>query len=264
VSSPPSDRDRIHAFERGSLALVADEVAEIPEGWVARSAALPLVWNLNHVGVTGAVEHHEALELLERHLADLPYRHLVIEHEPSGDALEEQLRAEGWQVERNLGLVLRRDPDRDLDTSMVVEADEAQALELMRQWTGEEEELKNSPRAHRQVLETIRRIWRTRNAQRFGVLGRDGSLAAITMLFSDGVVAQVEDVFVVPEERGHGFGRALVTHAALAALDAGHKFVFILADDNGWPKNLYADIGFEPVERSWEFQRSYNPASRRA
>ncbi len=249
-----ADAERIHAFERGSLALVG-EVARIPEGWVARSPSLPLVWALNHVGVSVPVDYAEALELVERHQTELPYRQLVVEHEPSGDSLEERLRSEGWRVDRNLGLVLRREPDRGLDTSMVVEADEAEALELMREWTGEEEDLQRSPEAHRQVLETIRLTWQTRNARRFGILGRDGSLAGITMLFSDGVVAQVEDVFVVPGERGRGFGRTLVTHATVAALDAGHEFVFILADDDGWPKHLYADVGFAPVERSWEFHR---------
>ncbi|MBV8431534.1 MAG: GNAT family N-acetyltransferase [Solirubrobacterales bacterium] len=253
MSSP--DAARIHAFERQSLELVADEVTEIPEGWVARAPSLPLVWVLNHVGVTEPIEYPAAMELLERYQADLPYRQLVIEHEPSGEALEPRLRSEGWRFDRDVGLVLRREPDRELDTSAVVEADEAEALELMRMWTGEEEDLQRSPEAHDQVLETIRRTWRTRNARRFGVLGRDGSLAGITMLFSDGVVAQVEDVFVVPEERGRGFGRVMVTHAALAALDAGHEFVFILADDQGWPKHLYADVGFEAVERSWEFHR---------
>ena len=253
MSSP--DADRIHAFERGSLALVADEVTEIPEGWVARSPSRPLVWAVNHVGVSVPVEYSEALELLERHQADLPYRQLMIEHEPSGEHLEEHLRSEGWEIERTLGLVLRREPERELDTSRVVEADEDEALELMRLWTGDDKELQRSPETHRRVLETIRRTWRARNAQRFGILDQDGSLAGITMLFSDGVVAQVEDVFVVPKARGRGYGRVLVTHAALAALDGGHEFVFILADDDGWPKRLYADVGFEPVERSWEFHR---------
>ena len=248
------EAERIHAFERGTLELVADEVVEIPEGWVARTPSLPHVWMLNHVGVRVPVSYEAALGLVERHMADRPYRHLVIEDEPSGEALEPRLHAEGWKFDRDLGLALRREPDRELDTTAVVEANEAEALELMRQWTGGEEELQRSPEAHRQVLEAIRRTWCARNAQRFGILGRDGALAAITMLFSDGVVAQVEDVFVVPEERGRGFGRVLATHATLRALDAGHDFVFILADDNGWPKHLYADIGFEPVERSWQFQ----------
>jgi hypothetical protein len=28
-----------------------------------------------------------------------------------------------------------------------------------------------------------------------------------------------------------------------------------LADDNDWPKDLYASIGFEPVGRTWAFHR---------
>jgi GNAT superfamily N-acetyltransferase len=250
------DNARIHAFEHETTALVADEVIQIPEGWVARSAALPAVWALNHVGATGPVSRDEALELVERHQAELPYRQLVIEHEPSGEALEAQLAGEGWRVDRNVGMVLRGDPDRGLDTSAVIEAEEDEALSLMAQWWGEDEKLQRSPDAPSQINETIRLTWRARNAQRFGILGRDGALAAITILFSDGVVAQVEDVFVVPEERRRGFARALVTHAALTALDAGHEFVFILADDKGWPKHLYADVGFAPVGRSWEFHRS--------
>ncbi len=106
---------RIHAYEHGTLALVADEVVEIPEGYVARSAALPAVWALNRVVVNRPVEYAEALELVERHQAELPYRHLVVEHEPSGEVLERRLRSEGWQLERNVGMVLRRDPDRALD-----------------------------------------------------------------------------------------------------------------------------------------------------
>lgn len=253
MSSP--DAARIHAFTRGSTALVADQVIEIPEGWVVRSSELPLVWTLNCVVATVPVTYGEALELVERHQSEFPYRQLWVEDEPSGEALEERFRSEGWQVERDVGMVLRRDPDRELDTSAVIEADEDGALELMRQWTAHDEESGRFPESHGQVVESFRRTWRARNARRFGIQGRDGSLAGVTTLFSDGVTAQVEDVFVVPEERGRGFGRALVTHATRAAVDAGHEFVLILADDNGWPKHLYADIGFQPVERSWGFHR---------
>jgi hypothetical protein len=36
----------------------------------------------------------------------------------------------------------------------------------------------------------------------------------------------------------------VVTRAAGLARDAGHDLIFILADDNDWPKQLYARIGF--------------------
>jgi ribosomal protein S18 acetylase RimI-like enzyme len=152
-------------------------------------------------------------------------------------------------------MALARDPDRALDPSSVIEADETDALGLMRDWTGEQAELRESPEAHRQVLEACRLTWRGRNAQRLGVLGPGGALVGITMVFSDGVVAQVEDVYVAPGQRGRGLGRMLVTHAVRLAVDAGHELVFIVADDEGWPKGLYAKVGFETVGRTWVLHR---------
>jgi GNAT superfamily N-acetyltransferase len=245
--------DRALAFELESIALIADRTTAIPEGWVARTPSLPAVWDLNHVGLTEPVELADLEAVLEREQGALPFRHLVVQHEPTGQRLERELPARGWKFERNVLMVLRREPDRGLDTSAVVEADLGDALGLMRRWTGESEALRQDPEAHRQVLETSRRVWQRRGARRLGVVGRDGALAGITVLFSDGEVAQVEDVYVVPEERGRGFGRVLVTRATQMAVEGEHEPVFIVADDRGWPKQLYAKIGFEPVTRTWDF-----------
>lgn len=246
---------RIAAFERGSLALTADEMTSTPHGWVARTPSLPVVRSLNQVGVSGPIGLEDALELLELHLGDLPYRQLVLEDEPAGERFAAELGPSGWKVDRNVLMVLTGAPDRGLDTSAVVEADEDDALVLMAAWTAEDEELRSSPAAHRQVLEATRRTWRARNARRFGVRGDDGALAGITMLYSDGQVAQVEDVYLDPSVRGRGLGRALVTHAVVQALDAGHELVFIGGNDNDWPKDLYARVGFEAAYRVWVFYR---------
>jgi len=172
-----------------------------------------------------------------------------------GEWLAGELRAGGWRVERDVVMRLARDPDRSLDTSAVVEVPEPDALELMRDWIGEEEEMREDPVALDQALEACRRTWGARGARRYGVWARAGALAGITMLFSAGAVAQVEDVYVVPSERGHGLGRALVTHATVQAVDAGHELVFIVGDDEDWPKHLYGSVGFEPVGLSWVFER---------
>lgn len=215
-----------------------------------RTASLPLVWSLNYVEVAGALDGEEAAALADRHLSDLPYRHLYVTG-PTGERLAAELGGQGWRVERNVLMALASDPDHQVDTSAVVEAGETDALGLMGDWTGEMPEVRDSPEGHRQVLEACRLTWQARHAQRLGVLGPDGALAGMTMLFSDGVVAQVEDVYVVPGHRGRGLGRVLVTHAVRLAQEAGHELVFIMADDQGWPKQLYAKVGFEPVGRTW-------------
>jgi len=247
---------RTREFELGSIALVADQLAVIPEGWVARSAALRDVWSLNRVGLHGPIQLDDALELADRHLGDLPYRDLTVEHELSGRRLEQELQREGWRVERDVTMVMRRDPDRVADTGLVVEVGEDDVIGLMRRWTGEDEAVADCPESDRQVLEASRLTWRARRARHLAVLDGDGSAVAMTMLFSDGVVAQVEDVYTVAQARGRGYGRALLTQAIRLARQGGHELTFIVADDKDWPKQLYAQMGFEPVGRRWLFHRS--------
>lgn len=242
-------------FERQTIALVSGECRPIEEGWLIRTPSLPMVWSANEVRVNKPIQFSDALALAERHLADLPYRQLVVEHEASARRLEPEFREQGWKVERDVTMALVRPPDREPDTSDVRLVDEGAALALMRRWAAEDPELNLSEEDLSQVAEYTRRCWAARGARCLGVIGDDGGLGAMTMLYSDGAVAQVEDVYTVPEERRRGFARALVTRAVSLAQEGGHELTFILADDNDWPKQLYRRIGFEPVGYSWLFHR---------
>jgi GNAT superfamily N-acetyltransferase len=88
-----------------------------------------------------------------------------------------------------------------------------------------------------------------------GVRSGDGHLVAISKLRSDGVIAQVEDVYTAPEARGRGFARALITRAVELARGAGHDLAFIVADDADWPKLFYGRLGFRSVGHLWQFHR---------
>ena len=138
---------------------------------------------------------------------------------------------------------------------MVIEPSEEEVLELMRRWTGEDEALRRAREAHRQVVEASRLTWLARSARRLGVRDDSGALAAMAFVFSDGEQAQVEDVYTVAEARGRGFGRAVLTRAVELVRERGYGFTFIVADDNDWPKLLYAKLGFDAVGRTWIFHR---------
>jgi ribosomal protein S18 acetylase RimI-like enzyme len=56
--------------------------------------------------------------------------------------------------------------------------------------------------------------------------------------------AEIAQVYVHPDHRGRGLGTAL-TRAAIEA-GAGGRDLWIVADDEGRPKHLYARLGFEP------------------
>lgn len=255
LSGRRSSFARALSFQRETLQLIADEVIPVPEGWVIRTPSLPLVWALNQVRVAGEIEAGDAIALVDQHLGELPYRQLVVEHDASGAGLERELAELGWRVDCETTMQLVHDPDREADTSGVVDAPPADVLELMTRWMREGSAHQPSAQEEHDLARSWQLEWRARHARRLGIRGRSGRLAAIALLYSDGVVAQVEDVYTVPEERGRGFARALVSQAARLATDAGHELTFIVADDRGWPKELYGRLGFASVGRSWSFHR---------
>ena len=109
------------------------------------------------------------------------------------------------------------------------------------------------PYRHAEALEQLdqyqRRSAAASTERRFGVRDEEGRPVALTKLRSHGNSAWVEDVYTVPTHRGSGNARRLVTHAAALGLQQGHQLVFIIADDDDWPKGLYAEVGFRPVDR---------------
>jgi ribosomal protein S18 acetylase RimI-like enzyme len=242
-------------FQRRTLELVAEEARPIDGGWLLRDRSLPLVWLLNSVRLDGPIGYGQALALSEEFLGDLPYRHLAIEHEASARRVEPAFRADGWEVDREVTMALVGTPGSELGAVEVIEPSEEETLALARRWVSEDPTMNLSEEGLRQLGELNRRVWGARDVRLLGVRGEDGALVAITNLYSDSTTAQVEDVYTVPEARGHGLARALVTRAITLAHEEGHELIFIVADDNDWPKHLYRRLGFEAVGRAGLFHR---------
>ena len=73
----------------------------------------------------------------------------------------------------------------------------------------------------------------------------DDAPVAYAQLSSDGRSTEVDQVYVSPDHRGRGLGTALTSAAISAAGDVDD--LWIVADDEGRPKQLYARLGFRPV-----------------
>ena len=80
---------------------------------------------------------------------------------------------------------------------------------------------------------------------RFFAVQVDGRPVAAAQLNSDGRIAEVDDVATLPEFRRRGYASAVVLRAVEEALASGHDLVFLVAEDEDWPKELYARLGFE-------------------
>jgi GNAT superfamily N-acetyltransferase len=204
--------------------------------------------------MSGAAAAADVLALSEANQPHVPFRHVVAEGDAGSRPLEDPFRAAGWTVDKELVMALTEGPDREVDTRAVIDLSEEQMLALMRRWLIEERPGTSADRLD-QVEEYNRREGRLWRERRLGLLDSGGAPAAVTKLRSDGTTAWVEDVYTVPEARGRGYARVLVGHAAELARSSGHELTFIIADDNDWPKHLYARIGFRPIGLIRTFHR---------
>ena len=222
-------------------------------GFAVSTPDLPLVWTLNQVHLAGAIGYDAAVAVAEQHQGHLPFRHIVVEDAGDG-ALAAAFAAGGWVVDRVVVMALERPADRDVAADGVVELGEEEMLGLMRRWLAEDHP-GESGEGFDQVGEYNRREGRLWHETRFGVRSDDGEAVAVAKLRREGPVAWVEDVYTVPEARGRGYARMLVTEATRRARAAEPEVTFILADDNDWPKELYRKVGFEPVGYMGTFHR---------
>ncbi len=237
---------------RAGVAAVADAARAIDVGIVLSTPSLPAVWAVNQVRVTATLTFEELVALAEDQMAGFDYRQLAVEDQRNGPELEQAFRAAGWRVERDVIMIHSAAPERPSDTSVVEDVGEDEVLGVLRRWYEGDEP---TPAEIDQLVVFGQREARVLADRLLGVRSSDGRLVAISKLRSDGHTAQVEDVYTVPEARGRGYARALVSRAVELTRDGGHDLVFIVADDADWPKLLYGRLGFRSAGRLWQFHR---------
>jgi ribosomal protein S18 acetylase RimI-like enzyme len=149
-------------------------------------------------------------------------------------------------------MAFRREPEKDVDLTMVSEVDEA-ALRPGRTraicsypW--------GSPELAAELLDA-KVLLGNRAVTRFFGVEVGGEIVAWSDLYLAQGMAQVEDVATLEEHRGRGYASGVVLRAVREAEAAGADLIFLVADDEDWPKHLYERLGFEIVGRTYKFIR---------
>ena len=181
-----------------------------------------------------------------------PYPVILLPDEASGARLAPDLAERGWRVQRFVVMAHRRPSDRQLGDAAVreVTADDLAPLRessiLAQPW--------GSPEVARQLL-AAKAVTASRVETRFFAAFADGEVASCTDLYLDPPVAQIEDVATAEQHRNRGRASSVVLRALAHARAAGCNFIFLVADDDDWPKDWYGKLGFDPIGRYFKFVR---------
>ena len=254
----PTELERALAFEEALSARCAERIVPFRSGHAYFNDSFPRVWDLNFLQVDRGKpvdpgELAAEAELLHTD-AGHTYRHAVVPDDRIGPGLEPFFRRLGWKIDREVIMVYRGEGERSADRSAVEEV-AAEDLLALRAEISRAEAWATDEDVVQEVL-AAGKVWgQVANARYFAVRV-DGAAVSAAELYSDGRVAQVEDVVTLSDHRGRGYASAVVVRAIQEALAAGHDLVFLVAADDDWPKELYTHLGFETVGRTWSFLRT--------
>jgi len=251
------DLTRVHALlaraDRGGT-----RVEPFRFGTAIFNEELPRRWDSNYLHVDRLPPEASVDELVAeadriQGAAGLRHRKLSVRDEEAGARLLPELRARGWLGQPLLVMAHRRPPERNVDTSLVQEVGE-EALRPARARQLAEYEWARDGEVVRQVLDAKRFIARAVDARFFGIEA-DGEMVSWADLYLADGAAQVEDVGTLDAYRGRGYASALVLRGVEEARAAGADLVFLLADEDDWPKELYRRLGFDGIGRVYDFVR---------
>lgn len=244
AAHPPSDEAvrRARAWRTAALSAICDVVEPWEHGTIARATRYPSYYNFNLVRMEseGPVGAAELMALADETLEGLEHRRVDIECAGVAERLRGSFNAAGWQTCRVVWM--RHEADMAAGPEVSVEPVPYYEVHPLRViW-------------HREELPTVdvgeaffgyqREVALSLGARVLAVREED-SPVAFAQIETHGEGVEITDVYVHPDHRGRGLGTA-VTRAAIR--EAGRpRDLWITADDEDRPKNLYARLGFRPV-----------------
>lgn len=236
---------RAYAFlARGDMG--GSRTVASPYGRAVYSDEVPKRSDCNYLWIEHEAEPEELVAEAQR-----LQRRLIFVPDPAlGDRLAPWFAEHGWRIDRHLVMAQLREPERTVDLSLVRELDE-EALRPARRRL-----LEGQPWATPELVEQLfeaKALIGERVSARFLGVPVDGEVVSYTDLYTDGADAQIEDVGTLPEHRGRGYATAVILAAITKAREAGADFVFLVADAEDWPKELYRRLGFDELGHYTKF-----------
>jgi len=252
------DLRRALDFENGIRERCTTRLEPFEWGTALFNSNLSHVWDLNYLRADASLRSATADALIaeaDRLLGGAGHTHRQIDVDDEREALRlaPGFLAAGWGSFRTVYMVLRREPDRRSEP--VAEQVSWEELRPTVETQTRLESFATTEEVVQQLLDRRPLEAEATHLRHFGAR-IDGRIVSYCDLYSDGETAQVEDVATLEEYRNRGLARAVVRAAVDTALGEDHNFVFIVADEDDWPKALYARLGFDSVGTLRAFRKT--------
>ena len=244
---------RARAWHHAGHAAVCDVLEPWAHGTVVRATRYPSYFAFNVVRVEEdpAMSVEALATFADEALAGLAHRCVGFDLVAAAEPLRAGFEAKGWKALRLLWMRHEAAPPLGPDVS-VEEVPYDAVHDLRVAWHLEDFPDQDAAEYHAQAREVAQR----RHVQVLAVR-EGGAPVAFAQLERDGAAAEITQVYVHPEHRSGGRGTAMTRAAIEAAGDV--RDLWITADDDDRPKQLYARLGFRPAWTTMEFLRLPRP-----
>ncbi|MGI8774421.1 MAG: GNAT family N-acetyltransferase [Actinomycetota bacterium] len=212
----------------------------------------PHKWDLNFVRVERDATFDEIIAAADQALggAGLKHRKVHIYDHRLGDRLASNFKDAGWRVDHLVLMVLMSGVAKE----GTLEVKEVSLEEMLPVWITND--LTDNPkltRAEAEMVAASNRVTTAAIETHFYAADVGDEVAGWCELYLENGMAQIENVGTHQRYRKRGASTSVVTHAITTAKETGAELIFLVADQNDWPKEYYARLGFEPGGYFYEF-----------
>jgi GNAT superfamily N-acetyltransferase len=230
-------------------ALVCDVLEPWEHGTIVRASEFPSYYDFNVVRIESdpRMTVPELVAFAEAALAPLPHRRIDFEDSVLAEPLRAGFEARGWLTDR-LVWMLHEEPPPPLPGIAVEEVPYDDVQRLRTAWGREDFPTLDPSDYLVQARAVSERLY-----SRVLAVREEGEPIAFAQVDRIGAAAEIAQVFVRADRRGRGIGTAVTRAAIEAAKDADE--LWIVADDEGRPKELYGRLGFRLAWISTQLMR---------
>lgn len=240
---------RARAWRHAAHAAVCDVLEPWAHGTVARATRYPSYFDFNVVRVEDdpRMSVEQLVRFADDALAGLEHRRLDFDVAATAEPLRAGFEAAGWEAARLVWMHHERPPPPGPEIAVeVVPYGDAHELRV----AGYHEDFPDHDPT--EYLAAAHEVALTRDVA--VLITREGKVpVGYAQLEREDAAAEITLVHVLREHRGAGRGTAL-TRAAIEAA-RGPRDLWICADDEDRPKELYARLGFSSAATTMQLSR---------